>query len=89
MSDAIIWLKNLKADIGKTEHQSLWHYEQALSEIIEELEKADRPQGEWKRVSPAYIYACSECGGNVMTQDIECYKYCHQCGAEMKGADNE
>lgn len=38
---AVIWLINLIADIGKTEHRSLWHYEQALSEIKEMLEKDD------------------------------------------------
>ena len=29
------------------------------------------------------LYECSECGQNVMTNDIECYKYCHGCGARM------
>ena len=38
--DAIKWLENLKKDIGNTAHQSLWHYEQALTEIIDLL--ADR-----------------------------------------------
>ena len=38
---AIIWLINLTADIGKAEHRALWHYEQALSEIREMLEKDD------------------------------------------------
>ena len=42
-------------------------------------------KGEWKRISPAGIYECSECGQNVMTSDIECYKFCHGCGAMMKG----
>lgn len=41
--------------------------------------------GRWKRISPAGIYECSECGQNVMTGDIECYKFCHGCGAKMKG----
>lgn len=38
---AIIWLINLTADIGKAEHRALWHYERALSEIREMLEKDD------------------------------------------------
>lgn len=37
----------------------------------------------WKMISPAKIYECSECGQNVMTDDIECYKFCHGCGARM------
>ena len=44
-------------------------------------------KGEWKRISPAGIYECSECGQNVMTSDIECYKFCHGCGARMKGGE--
>ena len=39
-ADAIKWLENLKKDIGNPAHQSLWHYEQALTEIIDLL--ADR-----------------------------------------------
>lgn len=41
--------------------------------------------GEWKRISPAGIYECSCCGQDVMTSDIECYKFCHGCGADMRG----
>ena len=36
-ADAIKWLENLKKDIGNPTHQSLWHYEQALTEIIDLL----------------------------------------------------
>ena len=36
-ADAIKWLENLKKDISETTHQSLWHYEQALAEIIDLL----------------------------------------------------
>ena len=32
--EAINWLMNLRIDIGKSEHQALWDYEQALIEII-------------------------------------------------------
>ena len=31
--EAINWIINLTADIGKVEHRDLWHYEQALDEI--------------------------------------------------------
>ena len=50
-------------------------------------ESADRPTGEWKQISPARIYECSECGQNVMTNDIEAYKFCHGCGAKMGGEE--
>ena len=42
-----------------------------------------RNHGKWKRVSPAGIYECSECGINVMTDDIDVYSFCHGCGADM------
>jgi len=39
--EAVNWLINLTADIGKSEHHDLWHYEQALDEIKEMLEGKD------------------------------------------------
>ncbi len=42
--EAVNWLINLSADIGKREHQSLWHYEQALSEIKDMLESSEPQQ---------------------------------------------
>lgn len=48
-----------------------------------ELDRLINRKGQWKRISPAKIYECSECGQNVMTDNIECYKFCHGCGARM------
>ena len=48
------------------------------------LPSADAVQGEWIRVGHD-IYECSLCHQNVMTKDIDCYSYCHRCGARMKG----
>lgn len=45
-SEAVNWLINISADIGKAEHRDLWHYEQALSEIREMLESA-QPEQRW------------------------------------------
>ena len=36
--EAVNWIINLSADIGKAEYRNLWHYEQALDEIRELLE---------------------------------------------------
>lgn len=36
--EAVNWITNIMADIGKSEHSDLWHYEQALTEIREMLE---------------------------------------------------
>lgn len=44
--EAVNWLINISADIGKAEHRDLWHYEQALSEIREMLESAE-PEPHW------------------------------------------
>lgn len=51
--------------------------------LCEKWDSAEN-KGEWKRISPAGIYECSCCGQNVMTNDIECYKFCHGCGADMR-----
>ncbi len=53
-------------------------------EIIREA-LVNQKTGHWKKISPAGIMECSVCGGNVLTSDIEAYKYCHHCGAKMEG----
>jgi len=55
---------------------------------IEELSKERKP-GKWVKISPAGIYECSQCGQNVMTSDIEAYKFCHGCGAKMIGGNED
>lgn len=40
--------------------------------------------GHWIKITPSGIYVCSECEKTVMTGDIDCYKYCNQCGAKME-----
>ena len=39
--DAIKWLENLKNDIGNLQHESLWHYAQAIDEIAELLKEQE------------------------------------------------
>lgn len=55
----------------------------ALRMAEEALE--NQKEGRWKKISPAGIYECTCCGQDVMTSDIECYKFCHGCGARMEG----
>ncbi len=38
----------------------------------------------WLKISPAGIYECSGCGQNVLTRDIEAYRFCHGCGKKAK-----
>lgn len=59
-------------------------------EVIKQIPSADVREnihGEWKRISPAGIYECSNCGQYVLTSDIDFYKFCHGCGAKMKGGE--
>lgn len=63
-------------------------YEYAES-ILKDLPSVTptRPKGKWKRISPAGIYECTNCNQVIMTSDIDCYKYCHGCGARMEGEE--
>jgi hypothetical protein len=47
---------------------------------------ADRPQGEWivRQPKPFFLCTCSVCGE---TEEFMT-KYCPNCGARMKGADD-
>ena len=59
---------------------------------LEEVPKADKPQGEWKRrlVDNGFNadWICSECGYRVKT-DFVSFNFCPNCGCRMKGADDE
>ena len=53
---------------------------------------ADRPQGEWEMQEDADgLYGvCSVCGQDAdFSHYYKAYKYCPNCGARMKGADDE
>ena len=40
--ETIKWLKSLKAEIGKSEHRTLWHYAEAIDMAIEAIQNEDR-----------------------------------------------
>ena len=67
----------------------VWSKEEIADELKYELSSVTptRPKGKWKRISPQDIYECSECGQVLMTIDIDCYNYCHGCGAKMEVAE--
>ena len=61
---------------------------------LEEVPSADRPRGEWKDTGKdpdhshpltAIWYRCSECGYGTNAKT----NFCPDCGARMKGADDE
>lgn len=86
--EAVIWLINVTADIGKTEHSDLWHYEQALSEIKEMLEsQPERKKGRWidETFKPwglvHHPYKCDQCGEHSETDS----NYCPNCGSYNGG----
>lgn len=62
----------------------------AIRMAIKALEEQSRwKKGKWIKISPANIYECSECCKNVMTDDISAYDFCHGCGADMRGENDE
>lgn len=86
--EAVNWIINISADIGKAEYRGLWHYEQALSEIREILESAqpERKTGKWIILPPCFeeICMCSNC----KTKFFNAYQHrdiCPNCGAYMRG----
>ena len=95
--EAVNWIINVRADIGKIEHQELWHYEQALSEIMDVLEDAvPVVHGYWKAVTDDgidYKRICSCCGEEAPFDESEdvylLYPHCPWCGAplDIKGGN--
>ena len=77
-TDAIKWLENLKKDIGNPAHQSLWHYEQALTEIIEMLDgnnkSKDEPQTKLCRECDDYAGNGMYCASNHIVYDFSTSK---------------
>lgn len=96
--EAINWIINLTADIGKVEHRDLWHYEQALEEIrdmIEALPPAqhERIIGRWSGFysepnDDTHIYGEKLMEGDtVYLLGVEGYVSC-ECGAWGWGSPN-
>ena len=51
----------------------------AVQELLKEQETT-----RWKQISPAGIYECEKCGKHIISQDMECFKYCFNCGRPVK-----
>lgn len=86
--EAVIWLINVTADIGKAKHSDLWHYEQALSEIKEMLEsQPERKKGKWIYYD-TNGFKCSRCGSylEIGCGDVK-MNFCPNCGSYNGGEE--
>lgn len=99
-SEAVNWIINISADIGKAEHRDLWHYEQALSEIREMLESAQpEPNESAKRlndlildINPAEICSQIESGNlknwcSIIQTEMKMEMIKLPCWAERRADD--
>ena len=70
---------------------TLLKHNKELSTRIKDIPSADRPSGEWidrgMRVPCSWVKKCSLCGHE--TDTWRWCKFCPNCGARMKGADDE
>ena len=84
--EAVNWLINISADIGKAEHSDLWHYEQALTEIKDMLESAQLEERTEKRTE---THACDlirrKTGVWLAYTSVPGYMFCKcaACGADI------
>ena len=93
------WKKRLDtlptADIQQID--KILEHNKTLCNFIDAIPSADRPQGEWEIEyrgngwNDYWDYTCSNCGKKYERADAVLYKanFCPNCGAKMKGADNE
>lgn len=90
LEDAIKWLENLKQDIGQLRHEDLWHYEQAIYEIISLLKEQEVKTGHWiylQYCANEGVY-CSECHTKMFDRypmKKKLSQFCGHCGAKMEG----
>lgn len=87
--------KDIVHGANSDEHQA-WYKTQDIYKALEVVPSADRPQGEWifktvfpndKSEFPMGYLVCSVCGSHH-SNSTPC-NYCDNCGAKMKGADDE
>ena len=84
--------KDMVSGANSDEHQA-WYKADDIYKALEEVPSADRPQGEWvDRSDGSRIlhpwwesYECSQC----KEQGSGAWNFCPNCGARMKGADDE
>lgn len=87
--------KDMVSGANSDEHQA-WYKAEDVYKALEAVPTADRPQGEWifktifpndKSEFPMGYLECSVCGSHH--KNATPCNYCDNCGAKMKGADDE
>jgi rubrerythrin len=78
-----------ESDVLKIAFQLPLVVNSAFADAVKALQSADRLQGEWigARIGHYPGYECSLCHYGV--QPWNTTRYCPNCGARMKGADDE
>ena len=86
--DAKKWLTNLREDCGR--YQDLWHYAEALDQIIELLSVDVAPVRHGRWIDKGDGAECSICGSfwkydGLWDRNgfIRVFRYCETCGARM------
>ena len=88
------WKKRLDTLWTADSHQiyKILEHNKTLCNFIDAIPSADRPQGEWifrrefVEDKPFTGYRCSNCN---YWKSMGAWNYCPNCGAKMKGADDE
>ena len=94
MSDTIYRQEAIKAlDNAWINGTSLLDANEAIKQL-NDLPSADRPSGEWihkPQIGWGESWICSICGEKTTSSIMGYprYEYCPNCGAKMKGADDE
>ena len=87
-SDAIKAVENVSENYTK-EGDREWHpHIDFITQALVQAPSADRPRGEWieqhENGHGFWVGVCSQCGEENLVDN-----YCPNCGAKMKGADDE
>jgi len=91
-SDAIEVLRKLGHEVVVIDKVCSLGVAGEFIDAIRTIPSADRPQGEWEMQEDIDgLYGiCSICGHDAdFSHYYKAYKFCPNCGARMKGADDE
>ena len=74
------------------EMDKMLEHNRTLCNFINAIPSADRPQGEWVNARDGYDghMKCNQCFRTYdWDSEAQYYNYCPNCGARMKGADDD